>query len=485
MKSKSLLLSFATILFSIASCSKDIDDVNEQNNYDYSGYTFAALTINLNEETKATPGEDGDDNIEGESYENNISEIYLFSFKQSDETLLYKKALSIDNEKSKANLIVTNSFSLPTGDQFIYIVANPENALKLEFNNISNPTKALFENKVFQDQNINSLMMSSYNGPEDVKISKEDASQSMKDPIILNVTLSRVLAKVTYMVEKYANLYPLGSSNSKVTLMDAKLINKHYNSFLFRRVGDGDKNNEALNTIGGKETGSSTTPVTNYVIDPDFYKKNPDYSNSEINSSNKCDYYINDKEYQSLIMSVAQNQLLGYVNENTMHQNAQINTYTTGVILKAKCIIDQSDFADGNIIGTDYETDGTFYMTLDGKLYPSVESIAKAYSVSTSSDPEKDLEGKISYKIYKQGICYYPIWLKHADNNDDTEMGIMEFGIVRNNIYQLKVNSISNIGYTDDEDISDKDDPDEDQKAFLSANITIKPWVVRTNYVNL
>ena len=96
------------ILFSIASCSKDIDDVNEQNNYDYSGYTFAALTINLNEETKATPGEDGDDNIEGESYEHNISEIYLFSFKQSDETFIYKKALSMNNEKPKPKLIVTN-----------------------------------------------------------------------------------------------------------------------------------------------------------------------------------------------------------------------------------------------------------------------------------------------------------------------------------------------------------------------------------------
>lgn len=56
---------------------------------------------------------------------------------------------------------------------------------------------------------------------------------------------------------------------------------------------------------------------------------------------------------------------------------------------------------------------------------------------------------------YKEGICYYTYWIKHAnDQNPSNDLvkgkseggGVMEYAIVRNNIYKLRVMSISTPG---------------------------------------
>lgn len=56
---------------------------------------------------------------------------------------------------------------------------------------------------------------------------------------------------------------------------------------------------------------------------------------------------------------------------------------------------------------------------------------------------------------YKEGICYYTYWIKHANDQDPSNDlvkgkseggGVMEYAIVRNNIYKLLVKSISTPG---------------------------------------
>ena len=53
---------------------------------------------------------------------------------------------------------------------------------------------------------------------------------------------------------------------------------------------------------------------------------------------------------------------------------------------------------------------------------------------------------------YYKGICYYTYWIKHAnDQIEDNNMpyaggGVMEYGIVRNNIYKLNVTAITQLG---------------------------------------
>ena len=75
-------------------------------------------------------------------------------------------------------------------------------------------------------------------------------------------------------------------------------------------------------------------------------------------------------------------------------------------------------------------------------------------------------------RTYKDGICYYTYWIKHANNNEDGDDmplgkgGIMEYGIVRNNVYKLNVTSISEVG----------DDIPGDRT--LEINVSVKNWEV-------
>lgn len=49
-------------------------------------------------------------------------------------------------------------------------------------------------------------------------------------------------------------------------------------------------------------------------------------------------------------------------------------------------------------------------------------------------------------RTYYKGQCYYIWWLRHSDNDDDTTNGIMEYAVVRNNIYKLYVTGVSSLG---------------------------------------
>lgn len=62
-------------------------------------------------------------------------------------------------------------------------------------------------------------------------------------------------------------------------------------------------------------------------------------------------------------------------------------------------------------------------------------------------------------------------------------MGVMEFCIVRNNVYQLYVTGVRGLGdplpYTPGKDTPDK--PDETDDVTIDVTIYVKDWVKRTN----
>lgn len=47
---------------------------------------------------------------------------------------------------------------------------------------------------------------------------------------------------------------------------------------------------------------------------------------------------------------------------------------------------------------------------------------------------------------YEDATCYYTWWVRHSNDGQDDTNGIMEYAIVRNNIYKLKVNRIYSLG---------------------------------------
>ena len=87
---------------------------------------------------------------------------------------------------------------------------------------------------------------------------------------------------------------------------------------------------------------------------------------------------------------------------------------------------------------------------------------------------------KETIKEYTNGECYYPYWIRHANNDKANVMGIMEFGIVRNNIYDLTIEGISGFGLSST-DVPDPDTPDEEKNYYLKVNLFVRDWVVRSN----
>ncbi len=70
-------------------------------------------------------------------------------------------------------------------------------------------------------------------------------------------------------------------------------------------------------------------------------------------------------------------------------------------------------------------------------------------------------------RTYKDATCYYTWWVRHSNDNNDETKGIMEYAIVRNNIYKLTVNSIYSLG---------GDVPGEDENIIL--DVYVNDWLL-------
>ena len=76
------------------------------------------------------------------------------------------------------------------------------------------------------------------------------------------------------------------------------------------------------------------------------------------------------------------------------------------------------------------------------------------YSKSADEVVTLDQNGKVTrtalrptgVHTYEDATCYYTWWVRHSNDGLDDTNGVMEYAIVRNNIYKLKVNSIYSLG---------------------------------------
>lgn len=79
-----------------------------------------------------------------------------------------------------------------------------------------------------------------------------------------------------------------------------------------------------------------------------------------------------------------------------------------------------------------------------------------------------DILAKYGARTFEDATCYYTWWIRHANDGDDKKNGIMEYAIVRNNIYELDVKSIYSLGgYI----------PNEEEHGFI-VNVYVKDWVM-------
>lgn len=103
----------------------------------------------------------------------------------------------------------------------------------------------------------------------------------------------------------------------------------------------------------------------------------------------------------------------------------------------------------------------------------------------TAIKVREELKENYNIAYYDDGKCYYKYWIKHEPNGtDDDPMGVMEFAIVRNNVYQLAVEGVSGLGdplpFTPGED--DPNDPvKEEEEVQILVRLYVRDWVKRSN----
>lgn len=259
----------------------------------------------------------------------------------------------------------------------------------------------------------------------------------------VSVKIERMTARVDY---KIAQSY-FTDSGDKVTIKNATLVNKHETSpYVFKRVSKNIENLSDIEYLGNEAVTGNI--ASNYVLDP--------YTAS--NDLTKRMYGMRFANFEDWNRPVVWKELqvspdytrLEYTEENIVTVDvvaAQRSTYCTGIVFKAQYI--PKGFED--------KQDKSFYW-YSGKAYASWDEIG----IAGLTESNYEDYGVI---YYRGGICYYTYWIRHADDDNPDVISPMEYAIVRNNIYQLNVNSISGIG---------SETPQDEVK--VSIKVYVKNW---------
>ena len=107
-----------------------------------------------------------------------------------------------------------------------------------------------------------------------------------------------------------------------------------------------------------------------------------------------------------------------------------------------------------------------------------------------------DKDKGIGIKTYKNGESYYIARIKHFgddltlwkegdktyDGNNDSWLG--RYGVLRNNWYDLTINSISGPGYPDVPEVK-PDTPDDEDTKYINVSVKILDWAKRSQSVEL
>ena len=323
-----------------------------------------------------------------------------------------------------------------------------------------------------------------------VEVSKPTDSDKVTN---ISISLERVVAKieVTQTQETFPLKDPAGKTYCTIKLNNFRMLNLATQFYTFRHTAVLTSLQEPDSYTD--ENFGNINDNDGYVIDPYFFKKTvegaEDFKNEDgFFAQALVQLNINDSNWAGMAPANSWSRI--YCLENCMFRPAQMNAYTTGVMFKASL-----DIATDRVFDESGETvsnpsnwpTNLFYFNYN--FYTSVNAIRKLVLNNlpgdiTDNSATEEL-AKYSIKRFKKTenyACYYNYWIKHEDNNNDTEMGVMEFGIVRNNIYRLSVNKVAGLG--SGEPFIEPEQPDE-YKAELNINIDVFPWAVRNQDVEL
>ena len=167
-----------------------------------------------------------------------------------------------------------------------------------------------------------------------------------------------------------------------------------------------------------------------------------------------------------------------YLYENSCDKEDATAETVTGIVL-AGDIYDDS----GAKVDVLYKYNHRFFRTLQALLEDEDNAENPAFANLTPNSTD-DAVKKAGIDIYPEGRCfYYSAQIKHFDDGLADNIGVMEYAIMRNNIYSLGVKSIKEIG---DASLNlTPNTPISDIRSYVELEVSILPWIVRFNDLDL
>lgn len=329
-------------------------------------------------------------------------------------------------------------------------------------------------------QNNGFLMTNAYTG----SISAADAELVEGRENTATVAVQRACARFDFRLRdnQQDNIYTIPNTSASVddvpakieiTLTKAGLMNLSRGFHLFQQLCRDDA---GLNpTVYAYET------ATNYVFDTDWPQKKTirkDEAPSLFFRSSETGTAI---DYVALPTSVTKDTPLFYCSENTLPGiSRQINCLSTAIVFQGSFTVEGTSATELYYIENQQQL--FLYTTLEGLLQ---------HNTRIKLDPDADdaalaAAGIRRFEASTDGTypVWYTYWNRHNDNHNPIQMGIMEFAVVRNNIYKLRVNSIGFLGLPKEPTEAgnawkpDGDTPDE-LGAQLDVTVTVAGWVDR------
>ena len=439
--------------------------------------------------------EDSYAHVQGTADEYKVNNAWVYLFDAP--TKLFVKSIQLSNltrqgTDAAGNVIYeTEHVSVAQGTYDIFVVANTDRV-------INRPNEAAFlaviDSVTYKQGKIDDISKGivmtnrAADNAGTVIANKDDDTET-----VVNITLERVLARID--IAKGADTFPLTDKNSKqyatVTLEGYYIVNlsKYYYAYRHSAVLTSmDEPNWNINEHFG-----NVNDVNGYVIDPYFFKKTIDASNFT-NADKYYEHFFGDYQNSKSVTWTAFNAAstipqynTTYCLENCTLAPAQKNGYSTGVIFKAKVEPYDNVYHLASNGSLELVTDKNLYPEVlyyyDYNFYDSPEALAVGIGVPSVAGNSLDLYQARKFEKDDDGYhCYYNYWIRHLDNYKSTVMGVMEFGIVRNNLYRLLVTNVSDLGFQDPPIFTDA--PDEGE-AYLKVVLNVRPWIVRdlTNIV--
>lgn len=239
--------------------------------------------------------------------------------------------------------------------------------------------------------------------------------------------------------------------------------------------------------------------------------------------STPMSYFSSAKEDNETWTQEADYKVWRYVTENTIPDaSRQQNGQSTGIVFKAKlAFTGTTDGVVGSMKSAHDATDNTkaIYFFKSDKVVPlgtadfilqDNNGLASSYveAFKTAVGEGSATDATVKAKLIEAGFIifepatagttaigtddkageyymYYYYWNRHNDNGKLNVMDAMEFGVVRNHIYKLKITTIKGLGHPrkpeNDPDPEKPEKPDEEGNVAIEVAVQPVNWSVRVN----